>query len=59
MIRTLMKLLLPVVAAALLDNHCRRRDLHRQRLEKKRDLHVWEGEGGNPVSPQLSPSQAR
>jgi hypothetical protein len=59
MIRTLMKLLLPVVAAALLDNHCRRRDLRRQRLEKKRDLHVWEGEGGNPVSPQLSPSQAR
>jgi hypothetical protein len=59
MIRTLMKLLLPVVAAALLDNHCRRRDLRRQRLEKKRDLHVWEGEGGNPVSPQLSASQAR
>lgn len=59
MIRTLMKLLLPVVAAALLDNHCRRRDLRRQRLDKKRDLHIWEGEGGNPVSPQMSPSQAR
>ena len=59
MIRTLMKRLLPVVAAALLDNHCRRRDLRRQRLDKKRDLHIWEGEGGNPVSPQMSPSQAR
>ena len=58
MIRTLMKLLLPVVAAAMLDRHCRNRDLRRQRLEKKRDLQVWEGEGGNPVSPQLSTSQA-
>jgi hypothetical protein len=59
MIRTLMKLLLPVVAAALLDKHCRNRELRRQRVEKKLDLQVWEGEGGNPVSPQLSPSQAR
>ena len=58
MIRTLMKLLLPVVAASLLDRHCRTRDLRRQRLEKKRELQVWEGEGGNPVSPQLS-SQTR
>jgi hypothetical protein len=60
MIRTALKLLLPVVAAALLDKHCRNRDLRRQRLDKKRDLQVWEGEGGNPVSPQqLSPLQAR
>jgi hypothetical protein len=59
MIRTLMKLLLPVVAAAMLDNHCRRRDLRRQRIEKKHDLHVWEGEGGNPASPALSQAQAR
>ena len=59
MIRTLMKLLLPVVAAALLDKHCRSRELRRQRVEKKPDLHVWEGEGGSPASPQLSPSQLR
>jgi hypothetical protein len=59
MIRTLMKLLLPVVAAALLDRHCRSRDLRRQRVEKKLDLQVWEGEGGNPASPRLSLSQAR
>ncbi len=59
MIRTLMKLLLPVVAAALLDNYCRSRELRRQRVEKKLDLQVWEGEGGNPPLPQLSPAQAR
>ncbi|GEM_PF-2255903 len=59
MIRTLMKLLLPVVAAALLDKHYRNRELRRQRLEKKVDVQVWEGEGGTPASPQLSPSQAR
>jgi hypothetical protein len=59
MIRTLMKFLLPVVAAALLDNHCRRRELRRQRMENRQDLQVWEGEGGNPASPQLSPAQAR
>jgi hypothetical protein len=59
MIRTLMKLLLPVVAAAMLDKHYRKRELRRQRLEKKEDVQVWEGEGGTPASPQLSPSQAR
>lgn len=48
MFRTVLKLILPVVAAALLDNHCRRRELHRQRQERKLDLQVWEGEGGNP-----------
>jgi hypothetical protein len=59
MIRTLMKFLLPMVAAALLDNHCRRRELRRQRIEKKQELQVWEGEGGNPASPPLSSAQAR
>jgi hypothetical protein len=59
MIRTLVKFLLPVVAAALLDNHCRNREMRRKRLEQKRDLQVWEGEGGSPASPQLSASQAR
>jgi hypothetical protein len=59
MIRTLMKLLLPMVAAALLDRHCRNRDLRRQRLEKKRELQVWEGEGGTPATPQMASSQVR
>jgi len=59
MIRTLMKFLLPVVAAAMLDNHCKRRDLRRQRIEKKRDLQVWEGEGGSPATPPLSQAPAR
>jgi len=59
MIRTLMKLLLSVVAAALKEKNYRNRELRRQRLEKKVDVQVWEGEGGTPASPQLSPSQAR
>jgi hypothetical protein len=50
MFRTLMKLLLPVALAALLDHHCRRRDLRRQRLDRRHDLQVWEGEGGNPAA---------
>ncbi|MGH6623317.1 MAG: hypothetical protein ACREBN_05065 [Burkholderiaceae bacterium] len=48
MIRFLLKATLPLVAAALLDQYCIRRDARRLKKERKEEIGRWEGEGGSP-----------
>lgn len=49
MFRFLLRALVPVVAAALLDRYCIRRDARRIKHERKSEVARWEGEGGPPV----------
>lgn len=54
MVRFLLKALIPVVAAALLDRYCIRRDARRTKRERKSEVARWEGEGGPPSEVQPS-----
>jgi hypothetical protein len=56
MIRFLLKAALPLVAAALLDQYCIRRDARRVKKERKDEIVRWEGEGGSP--PDVVPPAA-
>ena len=45
MMRLMLKTMVPLLAAVLLDQYCARR-VQRQRAERAADLARWEGEGG-------------
>ena len=47
MMRTLVKLLIPLVAASLLDGYCERRQRRLQRSQRTQEVLRWEDEGGN------------
>lgn len=54
MARFLLKALIPVVAAALLDRYCILRDARRIKHERKSEIARWEGEGGPPADVQAA-----
>ena len=61
MVKFLLKALIPIVAAALLDRYCIRRDSRRMKRERRSEISSWEGEGGSPleVQPAAGVSNAR
>ena len=54
MIRMILKTIVPIAAALLLDRYCELRAKRTHKKEKVTDLTRWEGEGGTvvPASPR-------